>query len=287
MNLSDTQNLIVMHGLGKQAWWEPRELPTQAHDLPDWLLDAHVDMMLHASNRPEVKFKISRDPWPVGEPKLYEDEGGGAWTARSSDGHLLLVHYHSGKVFNCVGWRVMYDGEIVTQARKDGWQIANNRAKAEAEATKHLELCQRLFTQNHPDPTLYSLEYCEIRATEQQGGYGGSHFHIQLKSGGTLVLRGPWHGGSPEGWSDTVVVDMSSKYNSQPQTRPWHLSGGSFGFYMSDELILKAVAKFQPHLGVAWVYPGYGQPRYQFYDLNWGAPKAFAKERLPGWGPAK
>lgn len=302
MELSDQQNAVVMHGMEKgNATWEPRELPTQVRDLPDWLLDAHVDMMLHACNSPDVKLKVSRNPWPQNELELYEDEGGGAWTARSSDGYVLHRHYHSGRVREYTAWRVMYDGKIVTKAHRNGWQIpviqAGETAQiaAEREAEKHVAFCKDLdgrLNMERGNPDLYSIEYSKVLATDKQNGYGGANFSLMLKDGRTIILRGPWHGGSPVGWNDTVIVDMSSKYNQEPlvyggKTQPWYKRGGSYGHYLSDELILKAVARFQPHVDVAMVYPGYGHARYEFYDRTWGAPKMFAKERLRGWGPAK
>ena len=300
MHLSDQQNAVVMRGINRRpATWEARELPTMVTDLPDWLLDAHVDLNIAYSNSPDVRFKVSRNPWPINEPKLYEDEGGGAWTARSSDGYLMSRFYHTGPVSRYVAWRIVHGVEtktIVTQTNKDGWMIPvikygdTPEIAAEREAENHLALCRKLVTADR-DPAHYSAEFTEMFATTRQEGFGGRHFHLNMKDGSTLVLRGPWHGGAPIGWTDLIMFNVSSKWNAEPRivrgrTIPWYQRGGTGGHFVSEELVLKAVARYQPHMGVALVYPGYGHARYEFYDLNWGAPKKFAQTRLPGWGPA-
>lgn len=292
---NEQQEAAIMHGLERGAkWWEPRDLPLGRQELPSWLKGAHVDLMLQASNPPQVTLKISHDPWPTGEPKFFENEGEGAWTARSSDGWLMERHYHQGRVFEAVAWRLV--GMDRNEYLKDGrleWQIESNPASAEAETRKHMEFCQRDGTNGG-----ISIEYKTILATEKQAGYGGRTFWIKLKDGREMALRGPWHGGPPVGWTEAYCWDMSREYNRTPdivrikcadgvvrrRSRPWHARGGSFGYFFSDDLVMKAVARYVPHMCAAMVYPGYGRARIEFYIDEWGAPKRFAEERRPGWG---
>lgn len=275
MELSSDQMAAVMHGMEKHPCWVPVDLPVGRQDLPDWLLDAHVDLMLNAANSPHVKFKVSRRPWSG--PELWEREAPGAWTVRSDDGYVMLRHYHSGEVREMEGWRMSMKAH--PRSSQGPW-IFTDFDKSPSKTA----------IQQNPDK--YSVEFQTFLVSDQQEGYGGSQFQITLKSGKILILRGPWHGSPPVGWTEAFVFDTSQPHNQGPyviagKSYPWHARGGSFGYFFSDDLVMKAVARYAPHLKCAKVYPGYGRARIEFYDANWGAPKMFAEERKPGWGPKR
>lgn len=122
----------------------------------------------------------------------------------------------------------------------------------------------------------------EVMATTKQNGYGGSEFWIKTKEG-ELVLRGPWYGSPPPGYVEVTVVDMNSPYNKTHPKRPhpWYRNGGTFGTCISEELLIKLVARFQPHVEVIRVARSYGD-RIEVKKAEWHAPKIvmYEEERM-------
>ena len=109
--------------------------------------------------------------------------------------------------------------------------------------------------------------------TTKQEGFGGRKFTLDMEDGRKIVLVGPWHGGNIKGWNDMTYVDVK-KYQDKPgrSFRPWFKRGGCFGFYISDELLLKAIAKFQSHLRAARVN-FHGWTLVEPFPDQWGMPK--------------
>lgn len=122
----------------------------------------------------------------------------------------------------------------------------------------------------------------EVMATTKQNGYGGSRFWIKTREG-DLVLRGPWHGGPPPGYVEVTVIDMTSQYNkpNPRRPRPWYRNGGTFGTCISEELLVKLIARYQPHVEVIQIERAYGV-RIEVKKAEWHAPKIvmYEEERM-------
>jgi hypothetical protein len=120
--------------------------------------------------------------------------------------------------------------------------------------------------------------------TTKQDGYAGSTFTIKPVVGlGTVHLRGPWFGGTQPGYSEMTSVDMTDPQKSSPYyaNRPWYKRGATFGLYISDELLIRVLSRFAPHLPLAWVSMFSGDhPRVQPYLAEWGAPKQFREKAV-------
>lgn len=105
-------------------------------------------------------------------------------------------------------------------------------------------------------------------------GYGGRAFILDAVEGiGKVVLHGPWFGNTPAGYSELITVDMRKPYNHR-FGRKWHDKGGTFGYYISDETLIKLTARYQPHveLCLTEIYANSGQ-RVQPINPAWGVPK--------------
>lgn len=126
------------------------------------------------------------------------------------------------------------------------------------------------------------LQECEqgFETVTHQQGFGGRTFKIEPVEGldRPVFLRGPWFGGSQTGWQECTTVDwekakLDKYYNSL--NKPWHERMANFGNYISEDLVIRALAKFHPHLGIARVRLFEDYWHAEPYMLEWGCPKAF------------
>lgn len=113
----------------------------------------------------------------------------------------------------------------------------------------------------------------EVRATTQQEGFAGRHFEITMEDGAPLILRGPWHGKRLPGYRNLTCVDMSSRYSATYRNgTPWHRRMGCFGLYVTEDLLIRLVARFLPHLQMARV-KRFDVETLEVVDPVWGCPK--------------
>lgn len=120
------------------------------------------------------------------------------------------------------------------------------------------EIDGRLQWHSHGPLSLVDDEYWadgetrirKILATRKSEGYGGRYFQITMESGETAYLRGPWHVSAPEGFVEIGTYNKNQRYGSLKHG--WPLTG-SFGLAVRDELFLRLLARFQPHLRAAYV----------------------------------
>lgn len=271
MNLSTDQQLVV-DGCRSRSW-TPLEMPTGRQQLPDWLLGLHIDWCRGVANAPRIKLKV-RDGvhrWPG---QTWERRPDGLYVAEHPDGRAL-AHYHKGRVSPRAMWRIFCaDGKPFTHqwaVMADGQTLEDARAAggshlAKMLANDYLSAAQR---------TEYLGCRVETRlafVTEESQGYGGSHFEIATAAGEPLVLRGPWHGGPPPGYAEVTTVDeqqrgAQNRRGWKPTPR-WHQMGGSFGLCVSDDLLVRALAHYQPHVGLAHLPDNYGN-RVEPYLPQW------------------
>lgn len=288
MNLSDEQ-MAIIGGSGVSSF-EPFDLPTGRQDLPDWLRGARVDWMFGCSNAPHVKLKVVgnvRD-WPE---MVWSLEGKSCYIARHPDGRAEVL-YHDGAVTKMAVWRVFAGDEPITYQ----WIVPTRKPSetwlraAEREAVEHVAKIlsgrtgETIETYLHKVIPISSVrrEAKEIDATTQQDGFGGSGYMLRMADGSDRLLRGPWHGGAPAGYVEVNPIDITAPYYrpNPRRPRPWHKNGGTVS-YVSEDLFLRILAKYCPHVGVARMQHTYGH-RLECFDLNWGAPKSamYEQERM-------
>lgn len=214
-------------------------------------------LLQYGGNAPRVLVKVNRPihDWPA---KVFQKEGA-RYLAESGDGRATC-HYHSGAIgMDKVKRFRTPDGELHAQYPSLGIM-----ERVDGEWVEVERLC-----------------------TTKQDGYGGSHYPITLDDGRELILRGPWHGGPPPGYVDVTIIDTSPDYYSRWRAgRPWYQAGGTFGTYLSENLYMRIMARFAPHLRIAKVDIGSG-PMLEPYLEEWGEPKQFWQKRFhkPGGQP--
>lgn len=212
MIASDAQTSVILHGLVHGEQWEEIPMPVGRQNLPKWMSGLHIDWMMQYANSPHIVFRAKYEPMP--EDVLWEQGPKGRYF-REHEG-IVEQLWHQGPL-TC-----MENGE---------WQ------------------------------------------TPKENGFGGRTFTVNLKDGRIVHLRGPWFGGCPEGYSELVVVNTSTKYYEMDQRqgkvkweimpgsgrfihrilkpKAWFKQGGTFGLYISNELLIKAIATYQPHVRIA------------------------------------
>lgn len=251
MNLSPDQMRAVEHGFHNRGEYEFLELPIGPRPLPEWAKGLHVDFMLGYINSPHVYLKITDQRLVYGE---YDEDGtdlgfdggwkffDGAYFTHSEDGRAKC-HYHGP-----LEWRTM---ERFIGYAKDNTGQSDYR---------------------HPINETY-----QAWATIQSDGYSGRTFKLKMKNGTVGLLRGPWHGLPPKGYVEvyTNAEGDIAQWNRNPRSpRPWWNCGGTFGLYISDDLFLRLMAKFEPTFKVARV-TSHRYTRLEPVFFDWSAPKDF------------
>ncbi len=226
--------------MSEEKRFEPVEMAAGPRALPGWVRGAHINWMDAYANSPHLHIRCSRDPlefqW-AGNP-VWEKRANGMWIAEQ-DG-VAAVHYHKGAV------------SLTSFQERVGW--INGKFDAQLQDTLDGE--PRVDrTGCWPDqpgrPCMGGgiYETREILATTQQEGYAGRHIDITLKTGELVRLRGPWHGGAPEGYSEVYYyIDRPEDQRRGRWWRPWYNRGGFFGLYVRTELLLDIFATFTPHV---------------------------------------
>lgn len=88
------------------------------------------------------------------------------------------------------------------------------------------------------------------------GAFNGSYY------GKEVLLRGPWHTGRLSGYAEVSYVETPSnvrgkrrrqRINGVLKTPEWWRLGGIGGLFITDDLLARALARFQPHLRAAMV----------------------------------
>lgn len=268
------QQLVIA---GRQAKpWTPLDMPTGRQQLPDWLQGVHIRWAFGVANEPSIVFKV-RDgahQWPG---QTWERRANGLYIAEHPDGRAL-ARYHMGRVSPRAMWRVFRaDGKPFTHQ----WRVMDGGATlADARAAGDAHLAKMLAWEHLSEAQRAEYGGCRVEtrlalATEESSGYGGSHFEITLTTGQQLVLRGPWPGGPPPGYAEVTTVDERQHRRRDRHTRGlrWHQMGGSFGLYVSDDLLVRALAHYQPHVRLAYLPDNYGN-RVQPYLPQWQGLKA-------------
>lgn len=263
--VSDSQEVAISAGLrrGEKSW---RRLPLDVQAaVPDWALDLHIDFRDGWGNLPEVQLHLAYDPlsragvsgrredlkpaWKfLPEPRAYVGEAEG----------MAGVHYHEAP-------------KCTMLSQFEGYETGEDGKP------------------NYNKP-LYS-KYSAV-ATPESDGYCGRTFLIRMASdspsfpGEIVHLRGPWHGGAPEGFIEVHchVKDKEADerrrqwaaehHPDDPSRQAWHNLGLTFGWYVRREVLFAISAAKQPSL--EWAEVNHGNwLRLEPIDPRTGCPKGF------------
>lgn len=272
MYLSDEQMSAAI-GAGVSAWAEV-ERPVGPQPLPSWVRGANVRWDNGAANAPSVILKTTGDvrQW---DDKRWAKEDAKTYIARHPDGRAAVL-YHDGPVSKAAAWRVFVGDKPFTHTwtvpdRRNGesWETAAQRAGDE-----HLAKCRRideLYSEEKPAKE-YRIVVKLLEITTLQGGFGGDGYLLAMQDGTERMLRGPWHGGAPQGYVEVSGYDSTSDATGWERSRKWYRRGGYAGLYITEDLFLRIMARYCPHVPIMRVEHSYGS-RLEPYRVEWGAPK--------------
>lgn len=215
------------------------ERPVGPQPLPDWVRGAHIAWPRPGwAEAPRVLIKVRGHVhgWP-GQAWAKEDTS--RYITRHDDGRAKVL-YHSGEVSEVVAWRVFVDGEPLTYR----WIIPERQP-----GENWHDAARREGTKSAADIHLGELRVRSFFSTTKSEGFGGDHFLLDMVDGTELVLRGPWHGGTPPGYVDVTTVDPTR----HPSERAWYRGLGYFGLYLTEDLYLRILARFCAHAPIVRV----------------------------------
>src|ERR1700733_608962 len=125
--------------------------------------------------------------------------------------------------------------------------------------------------------------------TARQEGFAGRSFKVLMGPGDAFAnrwisLRGPWFGWHLTGYQQVTTVDekLASDLFWTKRGHPWWARGGCFGLWLSEDLIIRLLARYQPHLRVARVREHIGGKIFESIQPlkpEWDEPKAWIMER--------
>lgn len=223
------------------ATWQEVERPVGPQPLPAWLKGVHVDWMDRYGNPPSVSLKVHGDvrEWD----RMIWTREGDHYRCRHEDGRMRQLT-HAGTI--CMTTMRLFrtpDGEF------HQYGFVNGGVGEWVEVS--------------------------IRTTDQQQGFDGSYYFITMDDGEPLVLRGPWNTVSPAGYVEVAYVDtMNGNRAWMWRKKPWYCTGGIGGLRITEDLLLRAMARFAPEIRMAEVING-GWRRIEPMKPHWRAPKGF------------
>lgn len=264
MMLSSEQMQAVL-GSSREVIWREIERPVGPQPIPEWCKGVHVDWADGYMNSPRVTLKVHGEvgSWP---DKRYAIEAGKFYRARHPDGRLCQ-YAHDGRVALAEIQMFKSEDGTIRQYRREGPEWFD--------ASRYPPGCE-VFPKHGPEPGDWVK--VEMLCTAAQGGFGGSHFHLPMEDGQTIVLRGPWHTGAPDGYAEVTFVDTSrGRRWARPGTR-WHQWGGCFGLFLRDDVFIAIMSRFAAHLHLVAVTER-GRTSIQPVKPEWDAPKSVIYER--------
>ena len=262
--LSDEQMAAVNHGFGDPATYEWVDLPVGPQPIPDWARGIHIDWMEGYSNPPGLSIKATDDlrTWPG---KVWRRVGS-RFQARSDDGRLEQYGQDGPLALAKVQMFKSADGTLRQYARTGPeWAF-----------TKSLGFI-------YPGGKVYGTEHgefveVEMLATRQEQGFGGQHVHITLEDGTAVVLRGPWHVGSPPGYVEVAYQNVRDRWFDDVRgKRPWYRVTMRGGLYITEDLYARLFARFAPECRLARVTDIY--TRLEPVRGDWELPKKWEAEK--------
>lgn len=268
MMLSTEQTRAAMHGIANELTWHEIERPIGPQPIPAWCKGAHVDWHNGYANSPSIRLKVIGDvrEW---EGKTFRQESS-RYIAEHADGRAEQ-YAHNGPVAL---------RPVRLFRRPDGSLHRNIRSGPEWYEPRDGVTCW-------PPHGYEPGEWIDAErlATTQQGGFGGSTIWVTMIDGREIALRGPWHVGAPAGFAEVAYVDATDAYyRRSSHKRPWHDRGGRAGLYLREDVFVRILSRFLPHLPIASVTYG-GCTTLEPFKAEWGEPKRLVYERQ--WQAAK
>lgn len=302
MILADDQ-MSVVSGIGVSNWMEV-PLPTGRIEVPAWCKGVHVNWAYGVGNAPDVTVKSvgAMYDWP---DQRWAREDKKTYIARHEDGRAQVL-YHGGEISECAAYRIVDDAPPPPQpagdrctygwgmSREEGWASHVRQTRSVWDHWHHVETergtpCINTARAAGEKQLNYlrsvgifssaaRVETIAATCTTAQGGFGGAVYWLTMLDGSLHALRGPWHGGAPEGRVEVRHVDTTAPRYANPDRwlrgKPWHHRGsGGPSVYLTEDLFLRIIARFAPHVGIARVEHSYGV-RLEPYRLAWNKPKA-------------
>lgn len=226
--MNTEQTRAIMHGVSAPSHWSFIDLPVGPQPVPKWALGLHIHWMDGFGNSPSFVLKTNRNlrEW---EGKRFRKDGS-RYMAATSDGRAEVYHH---------------DGAVRPQILK---RWIKPTLKWDAETSKPVR-----------DEAGRHEEY-EALATSQQDGFGGDHVSCTMSwppqlRGKTVVLRGPWSYGAPDGYIDLPFVDPTAAWRGscagKKPRRPWYSTVSIGNHYVREDVFIAIFARFCPHLRLA------------------------------------
>lgn len=246
----------------KETTWEEIDRPIGPQPIPSWCKGARVDWHDRYSNPPTIMVKTVSERW---ENKVFRKEGK-YYIAEHPDGRGEL-HCHDGAISI---------EEIQVFRSADGALRQHRRSGPQWGDQEGFGYITGGVRHGHEPGEFVKAP---MRCTTQQDGYAGRHTWIMLDDGKPLILRGPWHVGSPGGYRSITTVDMDyARKNGRPRC-PWWKNLGCFGLALREDVYIAVISRFIPHLPLARVAYSYGSTTIEPFKPEWGEPKHFWAER--------
>lgn len=263
MELSSEQ-MHAVHGGARSVTWSLIERPAGPVDFPDWCVGAHVYWLDEYSNPPDVRLKVRGD-----------------------------VRQWEGKTFTCSNslYQAKHpDGRLEQYSHRGAVSVVKLRQFRSADGT--IRHNRRYGPEWGNEPGFGTIldgvrsgyepgEWVEVDclATTAQEGFGGSPIWVTMEDGREICLRGPWHVGAPEGYSETAYVNMDDAWSRRVnRDRVWWSWTARGGLYIPHDLMIRILSTFLPHLELAWVDYGYTKG-VEPLKPEWDAPKCVMLDR--------
>lgn len=233
--------------------WSLLDLPTGPQPTPPWARDLHVNWMDGYGNPPSFKLKTNCNARDWDDQRF--ERIGSMWITRHADGRA----------------EIYYQGGPLQQVKVKRWRNAETGSLHQ-------------YGQFQPGSRkLKPGEWIEVErwATRQEEGFGGTHIDITMTDGREVTLRGPWHGGPPNGYVETSYIDTTKERfggKNYWSARPWYGRGGRAGLFIAEPAFVTMFARFQPHLRLARISDDMGD-RVQPLKSEWDAPKQWILKR--------
>lgn len=265
MFLSDEQMRAARYGHGsREVIWSEVDLPTGRQPLPAWARDLHVDFADGYGNSPRYAVKA------YGNLRRWD----GKRFVR--EGERFMAVHPDGRA------EVYYQAGALRPAMVKRWRAADGTLR---QYPRHLPGGGFAIEQG---------EWVEVErlSTPQEQGFGGAHIDIVMADGTEVTLRGPWHGGAPEGYVELAYADCSEA--NFAKTSAWRAKSNrrlgltdrhnwgtlTGGLFLAEDTFIRLFARHQPHLRLMRVTE-YGHTSVQAIKADWDAPKSviLAQER--------
>lgn len=230
--------------------WSIIDRPVGPQPLPSWLKGVHINWMDGYCNAPTFKLRVERDPSP-------------------RCGKIWNVIPPEGKERHCRYVAETEDGVVEEMTARPLYR-------------RKLEMFVDCYGTPSvwPAPGSYRREI-EILASDAEDGFAGRWFVIRVEGGEWAVLRGPWYGSHPKGTHPASFVTWDEKERARYiKPHAWWKATACFGLFFKDDLLIRALARFQPHIELARVKTPYGSDLIEPIKPEWdGVPKGVFQRR--------